>query len=163
MNFGSVGLRGDNGEDYQTRIEKASTLFRNVAETAFDHGVQLCIEPLSGYGNRFITTTTQGIALVQEVDHPGFGLHLDSAAMRGANERADISLPIADKTVGIASFDISASELKRPSIEGGTHTDFAEAMSAIDYQGSVSLEMKGPFSSDEIAEELAWVRNQYNI
>ena len=138
--FGSPGLRKevDRGQ--------AVEVFSDVAQTAADNNTKLCIEPLSGYGNQFVRTTVDGVKLVQEVDHPGFGLHLDSAAIAGQPDaRPDLDISAADAIVGITSFDASAPELLPPSRELTVgHGEMGRALRTAAYAGFVSLEMRAP-------------------
>lgn len=89
MIFGSPGLRADDSLPIGVRDEIAADLFRDVARVAADNGTILAIEPLSGYGNKYVTDTVQGVELVELVGVVGFGLHLDSAAIAGSGEDAE--------------------------------------------------------------------------
>lgn len=61
---------------WQTTVRE----FRKIAEVAADHGVLIGLEPLNPvYMNTdtFICTLARGERLLEEVDHPSFGLFLD--------------------------------------------------------------------------------------
>jgi sugar phosphate isomerase/epimerase len=158
MIFGSPGLRKGVNED------QAIEVFSAVAQTAADNGTRLCIEPLSGYGNEFVRTTVEGVALVERLQKAGqtegFGLHLDAAAIAGqpnANPRLDIAA--AESIVGITSFDASAPELLPPSQEISVpHAEMGRTLRAAGFAGFVSLEMRAPQGAeDPVAAYLAEV------
>jgi D-psicose/D-tagatose/L-ribulose 3-epimerase len=52
-----------------------------VSERAAERGVKLAIEPLNRYETSLVNTVEQGLALLEEVDHPACGLLLDSFHM----------------------------------------------------------------------------------
>jgi D-psicose/D-tagatose/L-ribulose 3-epimerase len=161
--FGSPGLRQEN-----IQPQKAVKLFKEVAVEAVNNDAKLCIEPLSGYGNQFVTTTRQGIELVQEVDHSGFGLHLDSAAIAGAGENADV-IVYAQKMVGIQSFDASAPDLMPPTHDASVeHQEMAYALRRASYTGFISLEMRTPAPEldapiERFLYEVDFIRGEYNL
>lgn len=157
--FGSPGLRQQVGE-----YEQAVDIFRSVAEVAVDNGTKLTIEPLSGYGNQFVTNSVEGVSLVQNVGSEGFGLHLDAAALAGAHE-GGVAIHDASMTVGITSFDASASELMPLSLdETVNHRLMARALRAAEYSGYISLEMRQPEGTDPVERffsEVDFMRDQY--
>ncbi|CAN5144320.1 hypothetical protein BH11PSE9_BH11PSE9_17520 [soil metagenome] len=68
----------------------AVPILRRLAAVYADHGLVLALEPARPeYGGDFVTTTFEALALVQAVDHPGLGLHLDAAALHAAGERIE--------------------------------------------------------------------------
>lgn len=158
--FGSPGLR-------QGTVDpgKAIEIFGEVAGAAADNNTKLCIEPLSSYGNEFVTTTQEGVQLVRDVNHPGFGLHLDAAAIAGAGEKPDVVLRAASE-VGITSFDASAPELMPLSRDLIVpHGRIADALRAVAYDGYVSLEMRQPNDSNPVESyfsEIDFMREQYS-
>lgn len=59
----------------------AAETFRRVMPAVADHGVAVCMEPLSPAETDFINTCDEGASLVAAVNHPNFLLHLDVKAM----------------------------------------------------------------------------------
>jgi D-psicose/D-tagatose/L-ribulose 3-epimerase len=176
--FGSPGYRQNNfdlaGKDLRTR---AQNVFREVADTAVDNNIKLCIKPLSGYGVSYVTTATWGKNLVNYLDHPGFGLHLDAAALEGQRDSAPAfvgnfvrqEIQDAHMAVGISSFDASAPELM-PLTDDETvnHRETARALRAAHYSGFVSLEMRQPAGngSDPIEiffQQVDYMREAYTV
>jgi len=68
-------------------FDLAVPFFKSLGDLALSHGVQLCIGAApAANGCDFITTSKEALELKKRVNHPGFGLHLDSAAMTVAGE-----------------------------------------------------------------------------
>lgn len=67
----------------RSQVEAISRRFFQAAgRVAADAGVVLCIEPNPpAYGTDFATDAASAWRLVLDVDHPGFGLHLDGGAL----------------------------------------------------------------------------------
>jgi sugar phosphate isomerase/epimerase len=137
--FGSPGNRKRGNLDAATALAIAVPFFRRLGEVAARHGVSLCIEPNPpAYGCDWMTTAGEAIELVDGVNSPGFGLHLDSAGMHLAGEG-----PAAVTAAGMRTrhFHVSAPFLE--GVPGGDvpHADLACAVAASGYQGWVSIEM----------------------
>lgn len=66
---------------------RAVPILRRLAQRFEEAGLQLVLEPARPeYGGDFVITTAESHDLVREVDHPGFAVHLDAAAMYSAGE-----------------------------------------------------------------------------
>lgn len=129
----------------------ALDFFRRAGEAASDEGVTLCIEPNPGqYGCDFVTTADEGLELVRSVDHPGFGLHLDSAGMTLAEDPVQEAL---DRCASyLRHFHVSEPFLA-PIGEGGVaHQDFAGSLRQLGYEGFCSVEMKKVEGRDVVTE-----------
>lgn len=111
---------------------------RPLAAYAGDHGVTLCIEPLNRFETSFINLTTQGIELVDRVDHPACGLLLDTFHMN-IEER---NLGDAIRAAGPRVKHIHACENDRGA-PGTGHIpwdDVAAGLRDIQYAGPVVIE-----------------------
>lgn len=139
--FGSPGNRKRGAIDESAAREIAASVFRRVGDVAVDHGTCLCIEPNPPeYGCDWITSVAQARALVDHVAHPGFGLHLDSAAIRFAGEDESA---ITNNRGAIRHFH--ASEPQLAPLRPGTdvpHARYAAALRAIGGVPVVSIEMR---------------------
>lgn len=159
--FGSPGLR--RGVDPR----QAMDLFASVADSAHSVGTRLCIEPLTGYGNEYVRTVAEGVKLVEEIDCPGFGLHLDAAAVSGEDPfDPGLSLWRAMSRVGISSFDASAPELGPLTTDRTVdHRRIARALGSAGYDGFVSLEMRAVPGAgvDAYRQQVGFVKQQYGI
>ncbi|MHB1422408.1 MAG: sugar phosphate isomerase/epimerase family protein [Gemmataceae bacterium] len=122
----------------------AVPFFRALGRIAGKHGVCLCIEPNPrDYGCDFVTTVAEGIELVDAVAEEGFGLHLDTGGMTLAGDPPAASITAAAERC--RHFHISEPFLAE--VGGASqarHHECAEALTARDYRGWVSIEMGEP-------------------
>jgi sugar phosphate isomerase/epimerase len=124
----------------------------DVARVAADNGTKLCIEPLSGYGVKYVKNTAEGVDLTRYVhdrgrkERQGFGLHLDAASLAGEPDfHPSSQIPTAQRSVGITSFDASAPDLMPPSQDTTVpHHEIATTLRRVGFDGFVSLEMRRP-------------------
>jgi D-psicose/D-tagatose/L-ribulose 3-epimerase len=123
-----------------TARERASCLtgLRQAARRAADLGVTLALEPLNRFETHFLNTVDDGLRLVEAVDHPAVGLHLDTFHMNV--EEKDVAAAIRRASGRVAH--VHFSENDRGTVGTG-HVDWpgvAEALRAIEYQGWVVAE-----------------------
>jgi D-psicose/D-tagatose/L-ribulose 3-epimerase len=139
--FGSPKNRLIGDKNIQESHEVATSFFHTLGEVAAQKGVVLCIEPNpSDYGCDFITTSKQGLDLVNEVNSEGFGLHLDAAGMTLANETVQPAIQSAFKR--LCHFHISEPYLAPIGSGKVDHHIFSKTLSELNYQGWTSIEMK---------------------
>lgn len=116
--------------------------FDALGNVAANEGTKLCIEANPPeYGCDFITTLADAHALVKAVNNPGFGLHIDTAALLMVGENPVEAL----KAVGeIAHFHISDPELAAVGAKSNMahHENCARALAAHGYRGPRSIEMR---------------------
>ncbi|MGV8124332.1 MAG: sugar phosphate isomerase/epimerase family protein [Candidatus Xenobiia bacterium LiM19] len=141
MVFGSPSNRKKGIIPMNEALERASSFFSILGNTARELGVFFCIEPLGPAETDFINTPQEGLKLVEMVSCKGFGLHLDSKAL---SETGSISketfLLVKDK---LKHFHISESDLTEINSTGRVdHQQLSENLKEIDYKGYVSIEMK---------------------
>jgi D-psicose/D-tagatose/L-ribulose 3-epimerase len=80
--FGSPKNRKVGDMESRRAFETAVEFFAAAAIVAESEGTVLAIEPNPpAYECDFVRTAAEGLELVKAVSHPGFGLHLDAAAM----------------------------------------------------------------------------------
>jgi sugar phosphate isomerase/epimerase len=138
--FGSPGNRKVGGRAYEEVLPEAVAVFRRLGELALGHGVTFCIEPNPpAYGCDFVTSAAQGAALVAEVAHPGFGLHLDAGGLTLSGER-----PADLKDAPLAHYHVSEPHLKPIGTAGAPHAVFAADLQARGYDRWCSVEMRQP-------------------
>jgi D-psicose/D-tagatose/L-ribulose 3-epimerase len=140
--FGSPKNRQRGPLNLEEATDIAVPFFRQLGQVADSEGVWLCIEPNPiAYACDFITTTTDGIDLVKQVNHSGFGLHLDAGGIYLAQEDIHTVIPAA---IPFAKhFHISEPNLAPI----GTTPDFPHAtlhheLMQSGYTGHVSIEMR---------------------
>lgn len=121
--------------------EIATEFFHGLAEVAQAAETCLCIEPNPPqYGCDFVRTGIEGVELVKEVDHPGFRLHLDAAAMTLNGE--DYAHTIEDSFPWLQHFHASEPFLGLVGAGETQHDKIAPVLRSLGYQGWVSIEMK---------------------
>jgi len=143
MVFGSPRnrLRGDLSE--MAAMRQAAPVFREIGAICADAGTCLGIEANpSQYGGDFLVTWREAAELVARVDHPGVGLHFDTActAMAGDDPVAAIQACGGD----IRHFHVSAPGLGPVGDDPVAidHASIAAALRGHAYGGWVSIEMR---------------------
>lgn len=139
--FGSPQNRRRGSLSLEEAWEVAVPFFRTLGELAKGMDVCLCIEANPPqYGCDFITTSEEALRLVQDVDSPGFGLHLDSAVMSLAGE----NLPQQAKRLApwIRHLHLSAPDLAPVQPCGIDYPALLESLKAAKYPHWISVEMK---------------------
>jgi sugar phosphate isomerase/epimerase len=130
-------------------MEVAIPFFRTAGERAHSLGVALCIEPNPArYGCDFVTTSEEGLSLVQQVASDGFGLHLDASAMILAGE--DLARALQQTRGHVAHFHASEPDLAALGTCGVDHVRIARLLRDTGYPNWVSLEMRTPSGGTSI-------------
>jgi len=158
--FGSAGSRARGGLGAEQALARAADAFRTVAGAAEEAGVRFLIEPLHPAETDFVTSTADGLRLVQLVDHPHFGLHLDAKAVLG--EPGEPAAAVAAVGRLVEHVHASAPGLVPPESSGQDDAAFGAALRAAGYDGYVSLEMRRPDDpAAQIRRSVAYVRRCY--
>ncbi len=151
MVFGSPKNRQRGTTSYHEAFSIAKDFFREIGKTAEKNGVIFCIEPnATQYGCDFVINTKQGIELVEAVNSPGIGLHLDTACMSLAGENIGESISSAQGL--LKHFHISAPFLEQ--VEARPDVDYnsaAAALRSLKYDGFISIEMKPAEAGQDIS------------
>ena len=140
------GLLGDAERD---RI--ATRFFRALGARAYEHGTVVCIEPNPAeYGCEWIRSVTEAAALVEAVDHPGFGLHLDAGGMLlHGDAAADVEAALARPGVcHVHASDPMLAPLGSHAGSAQWHQTLAGVLEGAGYGGCVSLEMRRQLEGD---------------
>lgn len=140
--FGSPKNRQRGMMSYGNALAIATEFFINIAKTAEENNVEFCIEPNAPqYNCDFITTAKEGRELVQAVNHPGFGLHLDTACMALVGD--DLEISIRESKEVLRHFHISSPMLEQVEQRADVdHRAAARALKDVNYNGFVSIEMR---------------------
>lgn len=127
----------------------AADFFAELAECAHEHSTTLCLEPNPvQYGADFINTTAEALELVQQVNHSGFRLHLDSAIMTMNGENIENALN--DAINWLAHFHISEPQLGLVTKDGKVDQErFIGQLHGLAYDGWFSIEMRGGHTSPD--------------
>ncbi len=140
--FGSPKNRQHGERDDVSTQSIARNFFAELGEKAKDAKVRFCIEPNAPqYVCDFVTTARQGIEIVEAVNSPGFGLHLDIACMTLAEDNIRDSIMAAAPI--LEHFHISSPMLDTVEDRADVnHREAADTLRAIGYDKYVSIEMK---------------------
>lgn len=122
-------------------MQHAIQFFRQAGQVCADAGVTLAIEANpSCYGCNFVTRWQEAEELVRSCDHPGIGLHLDTACTLLAGDDPVAAVPqVADVLVHVHA---SEPELGPFSSPRSDHQGVGDALRAVDYRGWCSVEMR---------------------
>ncbi|AMV39857.1 sugar phosphate isomerase/epimerase family protein [Planctomyces sp. SH-PL62] len=74
------GVSFDEAQGYAVEV------FRRIMPAVGDLGIDLCLEPLAPTETNFLNTCAQAEALIAQVDHPHFKLHMDVKAQSGETD-----------------------------------------------------------------------------
>ena len=139
--FGSPKNRQVKNLPAETVEEIALEFFHAAGEIAVLHDVVLCIEPNPvQYECDFVTNSAEALSLVRKVNHRGFGLHLDTAALLLSEE--NVSDVLARCAGALCHFHASEPYLA-PLGQGGVEPQvIGGLLKGVDYPNWVSVEMR---------------------
>lgn len=139
--FGSPANRKRGGIPIEEAFERAASFFSKIATAAEGQGVCICIEPLRPQETDFVTTALEGFKLVNMVDSPGFGLHLDGKAV--SEEGKPFSKTLMSVKSRLKHFHINDPGLKEINCTGKIdHIALGKALRSSGYDRYVSIEMR---------------------
>lgn len=126
-------------DDPAATLDRMEEAFRELANYAAPHGIQLVLEPITVNQTNYINTSQDGIAMVKRVNHPNFGLMLDVYHMN--IEDVDIYDSFREAVEVCWFVHFSDNNRKWP---GSAHLDFEQmvnVLNEIGYDGYVSMEI----------------------
>lgn len=134
----------------------AAETFRALAAVCEARATCLCIEPVPGsYGCDFVTDAGEALTLVERVDHPGFGLHLDAGSLYTADE--ELTDVLQRGRARLRHYHISEPELAGFASARAPHVAWLRALRAADYRGWVSIEVDA--TKHVLSHTLAFARD----
>ena len=157
--FGSPKNRLRGGLSVGVAIDIAVEFFRELGAHAHAQRIALCIEANPPeYGCDFITTTPEAVELCRLIDHPGIRVNADLGGMTLSGEDPGRSLAAAASF--IAHFHASEPNLAELGGWGALadHDSAARALSAIAYEGWVSIEMRAAGAEGNVSAVARAVR-----
>jgi sugar phosphate isomerase/epimerase len=141
--LGAPGQRNRGARTWPQAVGHAVPVLRHAAEVFADHGCCLCIEPNPHeYGCNFVCNALEGAELVQAVDHPGFKLHLDAAALFLEHEDLRAVLPAVAPM--LRHFHLSEPQLGDFREPKAPHIHNLRCLDEGGYAGWCSVEMRRP-------------------
>lgn len=163
MVFGSPRnrLRGDLGP--AEALRRASAFFREVGDACAEAGSCLVIEANpEAYGADFCTRLEDAVALVDAVDSPGFGLHVDAGGMALSGE--DFVPVLREALPRVRHVHASQPNLISFAEPDPIHARIAAVLAEGRYTGSVAIEMRAqPEGLAAVAKAIERVRGSYGI
>lgn len=147
--FGSPKNRQRGTITFEAALDTARDFFYELGTFASSHGVNFCIEPnASQYACDFVTTSVEGKRLVEEVESPGFGLHLDLACMM--LEREDVSKALSDGMQFLRHVHVSAPNLGNVAeVPMADLSSLVSTLAQLNYKHWVSIEMREQAKPDQ--------------
>lgn len=125
---------------------------REVGKPAADAGITLGIEPLNRFETDMINLVEQAIALIHEVDHPAYKVHIDTFHANIEEKSIPDSIRIAGSLLG--HFHACENDRGTPGTGHIDWTGIRDALRDIDYDGPVVIESFTP-GAVEIAKAAA--------
>ena len=139
------------GQTREGAWKKAVELLSSVLDKAGNLGVTVCLEPLSPAETDFINTVSEGMKMVQQIDHPNLKIHLDVKAM--CSEPTPVSDIIRSvRTEDIGHFHVNDPNLYGPGMGDVDYGPIAKAIKDIGYNRWLSVEV---FKYDPDPETIA--------
>jgi sugar phosphate isomerase/epimerase len=138
------------GVSYEQAEGYAVEVFRRIMPAIGDFGVDLCLEPLAPSETNFLNTCAQAEAVIAQVGHPNFKLHMDVKAQSSEAESVPDLIRRHARTAG--HFHAQDVNLQGP---GMGEVDFGPILNALvdsGYDRWVSVEV---FDFSPGAEETA--------
>jgi len=139
--FGAPRIRDPGDLAPEAAMEQAAEFFAAVAPTYHACGSCLSFEANPAeYGCRFATRTAEAAELVRRVDHPGFGLQIDTGGIMMNGEPSDSLDGILPLAVHV---HVSEPNLAVPvPNRAAAHRPIAAALRGAGYAGWLSAEMR---------------------
>ncbi|WP_406736919.1 sugar phosphate isomerase/epimerase family protein [Thioclava sp. GXIMD4215] len=134
-----------------------------VGETIQHTNFILSLEPVpSYYGADYLTSTSEILAMLEKVNHPNIGLHLDIACVQLGEQDISSIIKSLEKST-IKHFHISEPDLKNFSNPIMSHRNAAQALRAINYDRFVTIEMKAVENTwkANLQQAITYCRNTY--
>ncbi|MEK6875990.1 MAG: TIM barrel protein, partial [Nanoarchaeota archaeon] len=130
--FGSPKNRKRNELATEEADVIAVPFFRELARCAYDKGIYFCIEHNpKEYGSDYIETASEALILAKKVNHPGFGVNIDTGALLLSGDASEAIISCGNY---IKHFHISQPYLSSvESIDENVHKHFASALRKIKY------------------------------
>ena len=159
--FGSPKNRDRASRSFADAVSEAAEFFAPLAKDAANAGTAIAFEPNPAhYHCNFCTTVSEALQLVDTIDHPGFGLTLDTGiASLNDEDFADVVPPARDRILHV---HVSEPELAATGEGLVPHQHNANLLREYAWDGHVSIEMRG--GGDELArvrESLTFVKGIY--
>lgn len=161
MVFGSPGNRLKRDLSHADAMRVATGFFREIADACADAGSCLVIEAIpEAYGADFCTNLEQAAGLVEAVDSPGLGLHVDAGGIALGGENFEPVLRQSSRLV--RHVHASQPHLASFAEPDPVHSKVARVLREIDYNGGIAIEMRAqPDGMQAVAQAIDVVGKIY--
>jgi sugar phosphate isomerase/epimerase len=127
------------GVSYEQAWSNARAMFTDLAVTAENRAVTLCIEPLAPVETDFINTAEEAIRMAQEVDSSAIKIILDAKAMSSESKPIGDIIRASEGWVG--HVHANDPNLQGPGFGDLEYAPIVNALSDIGYDGWVDVEV----------------------
>jgi sugar phosphate isomerase/epimerase len=152
MVFGSPRNRLRGSLSHAQATHQAAVFFREVGDACAEAGSCLVIEANpEAYGADFCTRLEQAAELVEAVDSPGFGLHIDAGGLALSGESFE---PVLRESAHLLRH-VHASQPHLVSFAepDPVHARIANTLREIAYPGSIAIEMRAQANGPEAVRQ----------
>jgi len=144
-------------------VEKSIPLLRSLANYAKDYGVLLLLEPLNRYATPYCCTAADAVHICNTVDHPSFGILLDTFHMNIEEDSFSRAIELAGGL--LLHMHFADNNRKMP---GSAHLDFTSVLKALHkskYQRYISFEpnLERRSYSNSLKEGIAYIKRLDSI
>ena len=125
-------------DDLRPYRDRAAAAMHEVAKTADDLGIQVCMEIINRFETYIFNTVADGLDFINQIDHPAARLQLDTYHMNMEEDNIAEAIRLAGGRLG--HFHCAASNRKMP---GKGHIEWAairQALDDVNYQGGILIE-----------------------
>jgi 5-keto-L-gluconate epimerase len=146
-------FRGRAQENHEHSLHLLAQILRSAGNLAAAAGVRIAIEPLNRFESDLINTVDQGLAFLEEVDHPSVGLLLDTFHVN--IEESSWTEPFIRANNAGKLFHVHLADNNRQPPSRGL-IDFHAILSTLDrigYTGWLTAELIGLPDPDTAAQE----------
>ncbi|MDQ8181398.1 sugar phosphate isomerase/epimerase family protein [Pelagicoccus sp. SDUM812005] len=129
---------------------------RRMAQAAAHAGIRLGIEPLNRFESDMVNTAEDALRMLDEIDHPGIGLSLDSFHMN--IEEVDFCKAVEAAGSRLLHLQVSDSHRGVPGEGNSDWNGLREGLRRIGYDATVSIESFSPDTSSLAEAVCIWKR-----
>jgi D-psicose/D-tagatose/L-ribulose 3-epimerase len=145
--YGAAQNRLRHGRSHETCMDSAAIFFRELAEAAGRASAVFCVEPLAPeYGCDFVRNTAEAVQLAEAVNHPAFGILLDTGVLALASERLEDAVSLAGSYLRY----VHLAEPHLHPISTAERAADIRRLRRLGYDGWVSVEMLGTNDGENV-------------
>lgn len=124
--------------DFDGYRDRCAASLKEVAVTAADNGVTLALEVINRFETFIFNTVAEGLAFLDQVDHPAVKLQLDTYHLNMEEDSITDAITLAGDKLG--HFHCVASNRKLPGVGHLDWSAIRAALDGINYDGGLVIE-----------------------